>query len=156
MKSQILKIVKGVHFDESLSLPAYQTEGAAGADLCACFEDRGELVVNPGERVLIPTGLFFEIPAGLEVQIRPRSGLSFKTTLFVVNSPGTIDSDYRGEIKIIMGNWGQTPQVIKHGDRVAQMVVAEVVKLEFQVVNELSETARASGGFGSTGIQRNC
>jgi dUTP pyrophosphatase len=111
------------------------------------------LLIKPGERVLVPTGLSMEIPVGFEVQVRPRSGLSFKTGLMVLNSPGTIDSDYRGEIKIILGNLGTKDEVIKHGDRVAQLVLAPVVQA-FYVENEaeLSKTNRGTGGFGSTGI----
>lgn len=148
-----IKLKKADHFDSNLPLPQYQTEGAAGADLCACLGVGEQIIVKPGERVLVPTGLMMEIPHGYEVQIRPRSGLSFKTNLFVVNSPGTIDSDYRGEVKIIMGNWGQSDEIIKHGDRVAQMLVAPVVQGEFSLVTDLSDTQRGAGGFGSTGVQ---
>lgn len=153
MDKVAIKIKKVDHFDDSLPLPQYQTEGAAGADLCACLGAGEQIIVKPGERVLVPTGLMMEIPFGFEVQIRPRSGLSFKTNLFVVNSPGTIDSDYRGEVKIIMGNWGQSDEVIKHGDRVAQMLVAPVTQGAFTVVTTLSETGRGAGGFGSTGVK---
>lgn len=149
----VLKIVRLPHFDESFALPAYQTPGAAGADLMACLGPGEKVIVRPGERVLIPTGLSFEIPEGYEVQIRPRSGLSFKTTLMVVNSPGTIDCDYRGEIKIIMGNWGLEDQVIEHGDRVAQMIMAPYTQANFVEVDQLSETDRGQGGFGSTGTK---
>lgn len=146
-----LKIKTLEHFDSNLPLPCYQTAEAAGADLHACLGIGEKISLAPGERVLVPTGLSFEIPAGYEVQIRPRSGVSFKTSLMVVNSPGTIDSDYRGEIKIIMGNWGDQPQVIEHGDRVAQMVVCPVLQAQFVQVQELGQTERSSGGFGSTG-----
>jgi dUTP pyrophosphatase len=101
--------------------------------------------------VLIPTGLAFEIPAGFEVQVRPRSGLSLKTGLLVVNSPGTIDADYRGEVKIIMGNLGEHDEVIRHGDRIAQLVFSPITQAEFMSVTELTSTERGSGGFGSTG-----
>lgn len=151
MEKVNIKILKLEHFDEALRPPQYQTEQAAGADLCACLGPGESLKIEPGERKLVPTGLSFEIPKGYEVQIRPRSGLSFKTNLFVVNSPGTIDSDYRGEIKIILGNWGREDEVVKHGDRVAQMIVAPVTQASFELTSELSETARGSGGFGSTG-----
>ena len=141
------------HYDESFSLPAYETTGAAGADVRATLGTGESLLIKPGERVLVPTGLSMEIPVGFEVQVRPRSGLSFKTGLMVLNSPGTIDSDYRGEIKIILGNLGTKDEVIKHGDRVAQLVLAPVVQA-FYVENEaeLSKTNRGTGGFGSTGI----
>jgi len=101
--------------------------------------------------LLIPTGLAFEIPAGFEVQIRPRSGLSLKTGLMVVNSPGTIDADYRGEVKIIIGNLGNKSEEICHGDRIAQMVFCPIIQAKFEVVSELSDTSRGAGGFGSTG-----
>lgn len=142
------------HFDQNLGLPFYGSEGAAGADIKASLEQKGELVIKPGQRVLVPTGLSFEIPRGYEIQVRPRSGLSLKTSLLVVNSPGTIDSDYRGEVKIILGNFGSDDQVIKHGDRIAQLVLAPVSLASFQFVNHsLSETKRDTAGFGSTGIQ---
>lgn len=151
-----LKIKKLENYDDALPLPSYETEGAAGADLRACLgtEIEGEkLVIYPGQRVLVPTGLSFEIPFGYEVQIRPRSGLSLKTSLLVVNSPGTIDCDYRGEVKIIMGNFGKEEAVIMHGDRVAQMVIAPVLQANFVEATELSETDRGAGGFGSTGVK---
>lgn len=146
-----IKLLKLDHFDESLSLPAYETLWAAGADIRACLGSGETLTIRPGERVLIPTGLAMEIPQGYEVQIRPRSGLSFKTGLMVVNSPGTIDCDYRGELKIILGNLGLKDEVIKHGERVAQMLVAPVIQAKFEVVEKLTETQRGAGGFGSTG-----
>lgn len=148
-----IKVVLLENFDKSFSLPSYQTDGAAGADLQASLGPGESLKIGPGERVLVPTGLSFEIPQGYEVQIRPRSGMSFKTTLMVVNSPGTIDSDYRGEIKVILGNWGAKDQVIEHGDRIAQMVVAPVVRGKLVMAQTLSESERGAGGFGSTGKQ---
>ena len=150
-ENRIVKILKLDHFDENLALPSYETSQAAGADIRACLENRDQLIIPSGQRILIPTGLSFEIPAGFEVQVRPRSGLSLKTNLLVVNSPGTIDADYRGEIKIIMGNFGERDEVINHGDRVAQLVLAPVTQAEFSVVNELGQTERGAGGFGSTG-----
>lgn len=147
----VLKIKKLDHFDEKFDLPKYESKEAAGADLRACLENKGELIIAPGERVLIPTAMAFEIASGYEVQIRPRSGLSLKTQLLVVNSPGTIDADYRGEVKIIMGNMGDKPEIIKHGERVAQMVVAPVVQVRIEEIDKLTETERGSGGFGSTG-----
>jgi dUTP pyrophosphatase len=149
----VVKIKVLDNFDQSLALPQYVTEGAAGADIRACLPCRDQLIIRPGERVLIPTGLSFEIPVGFEIQVRPRSGLSLKTHLLVVNSPGTIDSDYRGEVKIIMGNLGDKDEVINHGDRVAQIVLAPIVQAKFQVGHELTSTSRGAGGFGSTGLQ---
>ena len=148
MNKIAVKIKKLAHFKGEL--PNYATHEAAGADIRACLSK--PLTINPGQRVLIPTGLTLEIPKGFEIQIRPRSGLSLKTDLLVVNSPGTIDSDYRGELKILMGNFGNKAHEIFHGDRVAQMVLAPVLQASFELVSEISETARGIGGFGSTGI----
>lgn len=145
----LIKVKKLDHFDDSFPLPEYETKQAAGADLRACLSE--ELIIKPGQRVLVATGLAFEIQDGFEVQIRPRSGLSLKTGLLVVNSPGTIDADYRGEVKIILGNFGETIEVIKHGDRIAQMVLAPIVQAQFEEVTNLSSTDRGEGGFGSTG-----
>jgi dUTP pyrophosphatase len=147
-----VKIKKLNHFDSTFNLPSYETSGAAGADVRASLGEGEKLLIKPGERVLVPTGLSMEIPHGYEVQVRPRSGLSFKTSLMVLNSPGTIDSDYRGEVKIILGNLGSKDEVINHGDRVAQLVLAPVVQARYiETSEELSETTRGSGGFGSTG-----
>jgi dUTP pyrophosphatase len=146
-----VKIKKLQHFDRSLPLPSYETAGAAGADVRASFEDKSNLLILPGERVLVSTGLSMEIPHGFEIQVRPRSGLSFKTGLMVLNSPGTIDSDYRGEVKIILGNLGTKTETIEHGDRIAQLVLAPVVQAEFITTETLSNTDRGDGGFGSTG-----
>lgn len=149
-----VKIKKLSHYDESFPLPTYETAGAAGADVRASLGSGEKLKISPGERVLVPTGLSMEIPLGFEVQVRPRSGLSFKTGLMVLNSPGTIDSDYRGEVKIILGNLGKTDEVISHGDRVAQLVLSPVTQAHYEVsADELSQTARGAGGFGSTGKQ---
>lgn len=147
----LIKIKKCEHFDDKLPLPTYETKDAAGADMRACIAEEDQIVIKPGQRVLIPTGLCFEIEPGYEVQIRPRSGLSLKTSLLVVNSPGTIDADYRGEVKIILGNFGNRDEVIEHGDRIAQMVLAPITQAKFQLVEELSDTERGAGGFGSTG-----
>lgn len=147
-----VKVKKLSHYDQSFSLPTYETKGAAGADVRASLESKTELIIKPGERVLVPTGLSMEIPEGYEVQVRPRSGLSFKTGLMVLNSPGTIDSDYRGEVKIILGNLGKSDEVVKHGDRIAQLVLAPVVQAcYFEFDGDLSDTKRGAGGFGSTG-----
>jgi dUTP pyrophosphatase len=147
-----VKIKKLSHFDESFKLPSYETTGAAGADVRASLGNGEKLLIKPGERVLVPTGLSMEIPHGYELQVRPRSGLSFKTGLMVLNSPGTIDSDYRGEVKIILGNLGSSDEIINHGDRVAQLVLAPVVQARYVETNDdLSTTDRGTGGFGSTG-----
>lgn len=131
-------------------IPEYKTAGAAGADLCACICQ--PVTIPAGKTAVVPTGLFFEIPQGYEVQIRPRSGLAAKNSVTVLNTPGTIDSDYRGEIKVILSNFGENEFVINNGDRIAQMVIAPVVQASFTVVSELSDTARGTGGFGSTGV----
>jgi len=146
-----VKIKKLDHFDANLPLPSYQTNMAAGADIRACIGEGKELTIGPGERLAVPTGLSFEIPDGHEIQVRPRSGLSLKTGLMVVNAPGTIDSDYRGEVKVILGNLGQNKEVIAHGDRLAQIVLAPVLKAHFVEESVLADSERGSGGFGSTG-----
>lgn len=137
--------------DKSLPLPTYQTAGAAGADVCANLPDRGEVILAAGARALVPTGLRLQIPEGFEVQVRPRSGLALKHGITLPNSPGTIDSDYRGPLGVIVMNAGDSAFVIRHGERIAQLVVAPVVQAQFVVANGLDETARGSGGFGSTG-----
>jgi dUTP pyrophosphatase len=133
-----------------LPLPGYVTSGAAGADLCAAIED--DLTLDPGGREAIPTGLVLEIPAGYEGQIRPRSGLALKAGLTVVNAPGTIDSDYRGEVKVLLVNLGTTTSTISRGERVAQLVIAPVTRARFSETAELSASDRGDGGFGSTGV----
>ena len=137
--------------DHSLGLPIYASVGAAGADVRANLTDRGTITLEAGARGLIPTGLRLAIPEGYEVQIRPRSGLALKYGITLPNSPGTIDSDYRGPLGVIMMNAGQEAFTINHGDRIAQMVLAPVIRAEFSVVDTLSDTARGTGGFGSTG-----
>lgn len=139
------------HFDPGFELPFYATAGAAGADIRACFPEKKSLVVKPGQRVLVPTGLCVEIPLGHEIQVRPRSGLSLKSSLMIVNSPGTIDCDYRGEVSIIVGNFGSEDFVIEHGLRVAQLVIGPVIQAKFMVTPSLTQTQRGTGGFGSTG-----
>lgn len=130
-------------------LPAYATGGSSGMDISAFLEK--ELILQPMERALIPTGLFLEIPAGFEVQIRPRSGLAVKQGITCLNTPGTIDADYRGEIKVILINLSQEPQTIRTGDRIAQMVLQKVEKINWQSVSGISATERGAGGFGHTG-----
>ena len=134
---------------EGLPLPAYATDGSAGMDLRAAVE--GPLVLAPGERGKVPTGLCLEIPAGFEGQVRARSGLAFRHGLAVINAPGTIDSDYRGEVGVLVINLGQDSLTIERGDRVAQLVIAPVAQAEIQVVADVNETDRGDGGFGSTG-----
>ncbi|KAF0131999.1 MAG: dUTP pyrophosphatase [Bacteroidetes bacterium] len=130
-------------------LPAYETEHAAGMDLRAYLTE--PIIVSPLQRVLVPTGLFIELPVGFEAQVRPRSGLAFKYGVTVLNSPGTIDADYRGEIKVILINLSDTGFTIQNGDRIAQMVISRHEKADWMQVVELSETQRGEGGFGHTG-----
>ncbi|MGE5085818.1 MAG: dUTP diphosphatase [Bacillota bacterium] len=130
-------------------LPAYQSAGASGVDVRAQLS--GPLVLNPGERAMIPTGLSFEIPLGYEIQARPRSGWAAKSGLTVLNTPGTIDADYRGEVKIIVINLGNEAVTINDQERCAQLVIAPVYQAQFELVSDLSETERGAGGFGSTG-----
>ena len=139
--------------DPAIALPTYETDGAAGADLRANFpaDQRGGLTLVPGARALVPTGLRLAIPEGYEVQIRPRSGLALKHGITLPNSPGTIDSDYRGPLGVILLNAGQEAFHIAHGDRIAQMVIAPVLRASFDLVETLDDTARGQGGFGSTG-----
>lgn len=132
------------------ALPAYETVNSAGMDLRAYLPD-GELVIKPMQRALVPTGLFMEIPVGYEGQVRPRSGLAIKSGITVLNSPGTIDADYRGEVKVILINLSDADFVIKNGDRIAQLVIAKHEQPEVVEVQVLSETERGSGGFGHTG-----
>lgn len=131
-------------------VPEFATEGSAGVDLCADLNE--PLRLRPFERVLVPTGLFIELPEGMEAQIRPRSGLALKYGITVLNSPGTIDSDYRGEIKVILINLSDKEFVINHGDRICQMVINKYEKFEWDINENLSITSRGEGGFGHTGI----
>ncbi|MFN8252301.1 MAG: dUTP diphosphatase [Ferruginibacter sp.] len=132
-------------------LPSYATAGAAGMDIRASLEN--PVVLQPMERQLVPTGLFIELPEGYEAQVRPRSGLAIKQGITCLNTPGTIDSDYRGEIKVILINLSNEVQQLNDGDRIAQMVIAKTEKAVFRPVTELNETTRGAGGFGHTGIQ---
>lgn len=131
-------------------IPEYKTSGAAGADLCALLDS--PLVIKHGKSAIIPTGLFFEIPEGYEIQVRPRSGLAAKNGVTVLNTPGTIDSDYRGEIKVILINLGENDFTVSCGDRIAQMIIAPVTQARFSICENLSQTDRGTGGFGSTGV----
>ena len=137
---------------EGLPLPAYQSAGAAGMDLCAAVSQDASLALQPGERALVPTGFAAAIPQGYEGQVRPRSGNALKRGLTCLNTPGTIDSDYRGEIGVILVNLGQEPQIISRGERIAQLVIAPVVAAGIVETDVLDETDRGGGGFGSTGI----
>ena len=146
-----VKFIWDEEADCGWGLPAYESAGAAGADLRANFADRGEITLAGGARALVPTGLRLEIPQGYEVQLRPRSGLALKHGITLLNSPGTIDADYRGPLGVIVMNAGSEPFTVKHGERIAQMVVAPVVQAYFELSGALSDTARGTGGFGSTG-----
>ncbi|WP_349436906.1 dUTP diphosphatase [Pararhizobium sp. A13] len=135
-----------------IDLPAYETAGAAGMDLRAAVAADQPMTLAPGKRALVPTGFIFEIPAGYEAQIRPRSGLAFKHGITCLNTPGTIDSDYRGEVKVLLVNLGDEDFVIERGMRIAQMVIAPVTQVSVREAPNASETARGAGGFGSTGV----
>ena len=137
--------------DQSLGLPSYETTGAAGADLRANLPDQAAITLAPLARTLVPTGLRMAILAGFEVQIRPRSGLALKHGVTLANAPGTIDSDYRGPLGVILINLGNADFTVTHGMRIAQMVVAPVMQADFEVVQALDDTARGAGGVGSTG-----
>lgn len=143
-------LVQKLPHSEGLPLPSYGSVGAAGLDFLAAIE--GELFIKPSERVLIPTGLAIALPQNYELQIRPRSGLAFKNGLMVLNSPGTIDEDYRGEIKVLLMNAGQEDFKIERGMRIAQGVLAPVFRIEWQETESLEETTRGMKGFGSTGV----
>ena len=136
---------------KDLPLPHYATSGSSGMDIYAAVND--EVIVEPGDIKLIPAGFYLAIPEGYEAQIRPRSGLALKHGIMVVNSPGTIDSDFRGLVSVILTNIGKTPYTVKRGDRIAQMVFKESVRAEFEARGELEETERSSGGFGHTGLK---
>ncbi|MCB6993680.1 dUTP diphosphatase [bacterium 210820-DFI.6.37] len=135
---------------ESGYLPSYETDGSAGMDLRASLKE--DVLLEPGKRSLVPTGLFIELPKGYEAQVRARSGLAVKQGIGLVNGIGTIDSDYRGEIKVPLINWGEEPFVIRDGDRIAQMVVAKYERIVWEEADHLTDTGRGSGGFGHTGI----
>ena len=136
---------------QGLPLPAYETPLAAGMDLRAALEDDAPLTLKPMARAMVPTGLAFAVPAGFEAQVRPRSGLAAKAGITCLNTPGTIDADYRGEVKVILINLGEEDFVIRRGDRIAQLVIAPVAAASWRAVTSLDETARGAGGFGSTG-----
>ena len=145
-----VKIIR-LQDDNDLPLPSYESEGSSGMDIRANVKE--PVLLNPGEIKLIPTGFAVSVPLGYEAQIRPRSGLALKHGIGLVNSPGTIDSDYRGEVGIIMTNWGSESFSIRRGDRIAQMIISRVYKADFVVTDNLDETSRGQGGFGHTGIK---
>lgn len=147
-----IRVTWGAGADRSLPLPACQSSGAAGADVRANL-DGASVVLAPGARALVPTGLHMEIPQGYEVQVRPRSGLALKHGIMLVNSPGTIDSDYRGPVGVILMNAGQESFTVTHGMRIAQLVVAPVIQATYGLTEALTETDRGAGGFGSTGAR---
>jgi dUTP pyrophosphatase len=136
---------------KDLPLPSYESEFAAGMDIRAALEN--PITLKPGQRKLIPSGLKMSMPQGYEAQMRPRSGLAYRNGITMLNTPGTIDADYRGELKMLAVNLGDDPFTINHGDRIAQMVIAPVIQAEVAEVETLSETERAEGGFGSTGVK---
>jgi dUTP pyrophosphatase len=146
METKSVKIVNS----SNNKIPAYQTLGAAGMDICAFLAS--EVSIKKGSFELITTGLYVEIPFGFEIQVRSRSGLAFKNGIFVLNSPGTIDSDYRGEVKVLLMNLGQEDFIVKNGDRIAQLVMNKVETIAWDVVEQLSDSDRGVGGYGSTGI----
>lgn len=135
---------------DGLPLPEYKSEYAAGADLCAAV--REQLTLLPGARALVPTGFSIALPLGYEAQIRPRSGLAIRSGVTCLNAPGTIDADYRGEVQVVLANFGTEPFVIRRGDRIAQLVVGPVAHAAFELVDDLPPTVRGDGGFGSTGV----
>jgi dUTP pyrophosphatase len=150
MEKVVIKVKRLPGYAEGVDLPARQTKGSAGFDVRAANPEPIELL--PGARIAIPTGLVLAIPPGCEVQVRPRSGLALKNGIILPNSPGTIDSDYRGELKVIMMNLGDKPFVVKAGDRVAQLVVGRVIDAQWAEADKVDDTERSQGGFGSTGI----
>lgn len=151
MSSDVIVEVKRLAHAEGLPLPAYQTEHAAGLDLLAAVPEHAPLTLAPGQRLLVPTGLALALPPGFEGQVRPRSGLALKHGVTVLNAPGTIDADYRGEVGVVLINHGTEPFLIRRGERIAQLVVASVLRAELSVASDLGETSRGAGGYGSTG-----
>ncbi len=151
MSPRLQVAVRRLPHGEGLPLPRAQTDGAAGMDLVAALPEDAPVTLAPRERIAVPTGLELAIPPGYEGQVRPRSGLAFKHGLTVVNAPGTIDSDYRGEVKVLLINLGADPVEIARGERIAQLVIAPVTVADLITVEKLDETARGIGGFGSTG-----
>jgi dUTP pyrophosphatase len=151
MSVPVVVDVRQLPHGEGLALPAYQSADAAGLDLLAAVPEQEPLVLAPGAYAMIPTGLVIALPSGFEAQVRPRSGLAAKHGVTVLNSPGTVDADYRGEVCVLLINHGRDPFTIRRGERIAQMVIAPVVQAQLAVATSLTTTARGSGGFGSTG-----
>jgi dUTP pyrophosphatase len=145
-----IRLMRFAH-GQGLPLPAYQSEHAAGLDLLAAVSSAGSITIAPGARALVPTGLAIALPDGYEAQVRPRSGLAARDGLTILNSPGTIDADYRGEIQVLLVNLGSEPVVVSRGMRIAQLVIAPVVRAHIVETTSLDKTSRGSGGFGSTG-----
>jgi dUTP pyrophosphatase len=143
--------VRRLPHGEDLPLPAYQSTGAAGLDLLAAVPEQTPLILSPGKSAIVPTGLTIALPSGYEAQIRPRSGLAARHGVTVLNAPGTVDADYRGEVSVLLINHGDAPFAIRRGERIAQMVIAPVAQAQLVAVDELSTTDRGSGGYGSTG-----
>jgi dUTP pyrophosphatase len=151
MSADVTIEVTQLSHGEGLALPAYQTEHAAGLDLLAAVAEETPLMLSPGARALVPTGLAIALPPGFEGQVRPRSGLAAKHGVTVLNSPGTIDADYRGEVSVILINHGEEPFLVRRGERIAQLIVSPVTRGNLAVVVALTKTTRNTGGFGSTG-----
>ncbi|HTY37884.1 MAG TPA: dUTP diphosphatase [Bacteroidota bacterium] len=145
-----VRISRKGHWGSDLPLPKYATTGSAGMDLLAAVGT--DTTIHPSETILVPTGISIELPEGFEAQVRPRSGLAINHQIGILNSPGTIDSDYRGEVKVVLTNFGSKPFTIRHGDRIAQMIIQRYARVEWEEVESLEETARGGGGFGHTGI----
>jgi dUTP pyrophosphatase len=149
-----IKTIKIKKTNKVAKIPSYATNQSAGCDLYSCFEDENrKITIAPGKVALIPTGISISIPIGYEVQVRPRSGLALKNSIFVLNSPGTIDSDYRGEIKVILANFGDVTFIVNHHDRIAQMVLCRYSKCDFAETETLDDSERGDGGFGSSGTK---
>jgi dUTP pyrophosphatase len=151
MSNHLIVEIKPLQNSQGLPLPHYQTEHSAGVDLYAAVD--GEVIIETGTWKLVPTGIATAIPEGYEGQVRPRSGLALKYGIGMLNAPGTIDADYRGEIGVVLFNFSDKPFTVRRGDRIAQMVIAKVMKAEFRKVDGLNDTARGSGGFGHTGVK---
>ena len=145
------KAIKIKKLKPDVPVPHYMSSGAAGFDISAYLPGEQEITIGSGRMGIMPTGLAFEVPEGFEAQVRPRSGLAFKYGISIVNSPGTIDSDYRGEVKVCLINFGDTPFTVRHGDRIAQVVLSEVPSFRIEMTDELSDTERGDSGFGHTG-----
>ena len=151
MSATVKVDIRQLPHGEGLALPAYQSADAAGLDLLAAVPEEAPLILSPGKYAKVPTGLTIALPSGYEAQVRPRSGLAAKHGITVLNSPGTVDADYRGEVSVLLINHGGVPFPIRRGERIAQMVIAPVVRVELAPAAELSATKRGGGGFGSTG-----